>query len=209
MSFLETDRLRRKLLLIVNNEGNDGNSTTITVINKLNNLVLGNLLRRDNYKDIAKFYLLLGELGIKSSLIEKLFAYDLILIGEEHGDEFKSEVIKAVSKCVHDSNLFKLKYANEADDILEAIKNRVTTEKFDIFKLCYENGIYLNDDFIYMSNNDSNSPNIIVTSSLSNNVFRVRKLDGNVSVGNFRVGMDGVVYFDESNAPKKLLTNMY
>lgn len=209
MSFLETDRLRRKLLLIVNNEGNDGNSTTITVINKLNNLVLGNLLRRDNYKDIAKFYLLLSELGIKSSLIEKLFAYDLILIGEERSDEFKSEVIKDVSKCVHDSNLFKLKYANEADDILEAIKNRVTTEKFDIFKLCYENGIYLNDDFIYMSNNDSNSPNIIVTSSLSNNVFRVRELDGNVSVGNFRVGVENVVYFDESNAPKKLLTNMY
>lgn len=204
MSFLETDRLRRKLLLIVNNEGNDA-----TVINKLNKLVLSNLLRRDNYKDIAKFYLLLGELGMKSSLIEKLFAYDLILIGEEHGDEFKSEVIKSVSKCVHDSNLFKLKYANEADDILEAIKNRVTTEKFDIFRLCYENGIYLNDDFIYMSNNDSNSPNIAVTSSLSNNVFKVRKLDGNVSVGNFRVGVEDVVYFDENNAPKKLLANMY
>lgn len=204
MSFLETDRLRRKLLLIVNNEGNDA-----TVINKLNKLVLSNLLRRDNYKDIAKFYLLLGELGMKSSLIEKLFAYDLILIGEEHGDEFKSEVIKSVSKCVHDSNLFKLKYANEADDILEAIKNRVTTEKFDIFRLCYENGIYLNDDFIYMSNNDSNSPNIAVTSSLSNNVFKVRKLDGNVSIGNFRVGVEDVVYFDENNAPKKLLANMY
>ena len=195
MSFLETDRLRRKLLL-TNNEGNDA-----TVINKLNNLVLNNLLRRDNYKDIVKFYLLLGELGMKSSLIEKLFAYDLILIGEERSDEFKSEVIKVVSKCVHDSNLFKLKYANEADDILEAIKNRVTTEKIDIFKLCYENGIYLNDDFIYASNNASDSPNITVTSSLDNNVFKIRKLDGNVSVGNFRVGVENVVYFDESNAP--------